>query len=141
MGQDNVALARKIYDAWNARDFDFGPEHTTDDAVIEMMGAGHTFKGPDGSRQFAQAWAAAVPDGRVTIDRLIDGGERVVVEFTGRGTHTGPMVTPNGTIEPTGRSLELKFCDVLEFRDGRIVGQHSYLDSASMLAQMGLMPG
>jgi hypothetical protein len=30
----------------------------------------------------------------------------VFAEFVGRGTHTGPLVGPAGTLPPTGRSIE-----------------------------------
>jgi predicted ester cyclase len=62
-----------------------------------------------------------------------------VVEFTGRGTHTGTLRTSMGDIPATGRSLTLQLCDVMEFKDGMIQGQKTYFDSGSMMAQLGLM--
>lgn len=140
MDQDNASIARRTYDSWNARDFDYGAEATADDAEIAVMGSGESLRGPDGSRQYSTMWADAFPDGRVTIDRLIAAGDTVVVEFTGRGTHTGTLTTPMGGIPATGRSVTLQLCDVLAFREGKIVSQHTYFDSASLLAQLGVMP-
>jgi predicted ester cyclase len=62
----------------------------------------------------------------------------VVVEFTGRGTHTGALVTSAGSIPATGRSVTLKLCDILEFTDGKIRRQRTYFDSGSLMAQLGL---
>lgn len=106
MGQDNASITRAFYDAWNARDFDYGATHMSEDGTIELMGSGHMFKGPDGSRQYGESWAAAVPDGRVSIDRVVAAGDHVVVEFTAMAPTPGP-----------------------------------WSRTASMLAQMGLMPG
>ncbi len=72
---------------------------------------------------------------------MVAAGDTVVVEFTGRGTHTGPLVTSMGEIPATGRSLTLKLCDVLEFRDGMVTMQRTYFDTGSMMVQLGLMSG
>ena len=62
----------------------------------------------------------------------------MVVEFTGRGTHTGTLVTSMGEIPATGRSLTLQLCDVMEFKNGKVQSQKTYFDTGSMMAQLGL---
>ena len=71
---------------------------------------------------------------------MIASGDTVVVEFTGRGTHSGTLKTSMGDIPPTGKSVTLKLCDVTEYRDGLVVRQRSYFDTGSMMAQLGLLP-
>jgi predicted ester cyclase len=83
-------------------------------------------------------WDTAFPDGMVTVDRVIAQGDHVVVEFTGRGTHTGTLTTPAGAIPATGRSVTLQFLDVLEFTDGKVASQRTYFDTGSMMAQLGI---
>ena len=139
--QDNTTLARSLYEAWNNRDFDYVAECTAPDGTITDMGSGQTFRGPDGARQYSRVWADAFPDGRVTIDRVVAHDDCVVVETTGRGTHTGTLITPNGSIPATGRSLTLHLCDVTEFADGKVKSQHAYLDTGSLLAQLGVTAG
>ena len=46
-----------------------------------------------------------------------------------------------GEIPPTGKSVTLKLCDVLELADGKVKSQRSYLDTGSMMAQLGLISG
>jgi ketosteroid isomerase-like protein len=135
---DNVTLIRSTYDAWNERDFDRLPELMAPDGRIVFVGSGEVFEGPDGSRRYSEGWANGFPDGRVTVDNIVADGDLVVTEFTGRGTHTGTLETAMGPIEPTGRSATLKFCDVTEVRDGKIVERRSYFDTGSMMAQLGL---
>jgi predicted ester cyclase len=86
-------------------------------------------------------WADAFPDGRITIDHVHSAGDSVVVEFTGRGTHTGTLETSMGSIPATGRSMTLHLCDVLQFSDGKVTMQRSYTDTGSMMAQLGLLSG
>ena len=83
-------------------------------------------------------WANGFPDGAITIDNVMSAGDSVIVEFTGRGTHTGTLDTSMGSIPATGRSLTLKLCDVTEFENGKIKRQRTYFDSGSMMAQLGL---
>jgi predicted ester cyclase len=56
----------------------------------------------DGSPAYNDMWAQGFPDGKVTIDRVIASGDHVVVEFTGRGTHTGTLATSIEEIPATG---------------------------------------
>jgi predicted ester cyclase len=135
---DNKTLVRSLYDGWNARDFDVLADATALDGTITFMGSGEVLKGPEGSRIYSEMWANGFPDGRVTIDTIVADGDRVVVELTGRGTHTGTLATSMGEIPPTGKSVTLKLCDVLELKDGKITAQRSYLDTGSMMAQLGL---
>ncbi|MGH3332302.1 MAG: ester cyclase [Nocardioidaceae bacterium] len=135
---DNANLARSLYEAWNERNFDLATEAMAPDGQIIDMGSGQTWSGPDGARQYNQMWANAVPDGRITIDRVVSAGDTVVVEYTGQGTHTGTLETPMGPIPATGRSITQHLCDVNEFSNGKLKVQRTYLDSGSLMVQLGL---
>ena len=137
----NADLARRVREAWNERDFDFIAEATAPDGTITIVGSGDTFEGIEGSRAYNEMWAGGFPDGVVTVDRVIESGDYVVVEFTGRGTHTGTLVTSMGEVPATGRSLTLQLCDVMEFKDGKVQSQKTYFDTGSMMAQLGLAAG
>lgn len=137
---DNLSIARKMYEAWNARAFDEIAEGMADDAELMVVGTGDVFRGKDGARQYNENWAQGFPDGRITIDNMVASGDTVVVEFTGRGTHTGTLKTSMGDIPPTGKSVTLKLCDVAQFSDGLVVQQRTYFDTGSMMTQLGLLP-
>ena len=51
---------------------------------------------------------------------VVEAPGRLVVAFRMRGTHTGPLPTPLGTVAPTGRSVAIRTIDVLTVEDGRI---------------------
>jgi steroid delta-isomerase-like uncharacterized protein len=135
---DNATLARTLYEAWNERDFDRMVEMVPTEGQIVIVGSGDTFDGPEGAMQYNKMWADAFPDGVITIDRMHEAGDCVIVELTGRGTHTGTLVTSMGSIPATGRSLTLQLCDVIEFRDGKPLSQRTYFDTGSLMAQLGL---
>jgi steroid delta-isomerase-like uncharacterized protein len=134
----NARLARRLYEElWNNRDFDGMARSASDDVESIQVPGNVTARGRDGYRQMAEAWAAAFPDGRVEITRVIADDSTAVVEFVGRGRHTGPLAHPEGAIAPTNRDAELSMCDVLEIRDGLVRRVRSYFDSATLMRQLG----
>jgi steroid delta-isomerase-like uncharacterized protein len=135
---DNLTLARRLYEGWNERKFDELADAIAPGGKIVVAGTGDVFEGREGSLQYNQSWYNGFPDGKITIDNMFASGDVVVVEFTGHGTHTGTLVTSMGEIPATGRSLTLKLCDVVEFKDGKIASQRTYFDTGSMMAQLGL---
>ena len=48
---DNATLARSLYDAFNARDFDRAAALWADKGVITIVGSGQHFHGPNGSKE------------------------------------------------------------------------------------------
>jgi steroid delta-isomerase-like uncharacterized protein len=140
MPQDNIGIARSLYDYWNDRKFDKIAGLMAADSEIVLVGSGTRFSGPAGAIEFSQMWADGFPDGRVKMDNVFASGDHVVLQFTGTGTHTGPLRSPAGEIPATGRSITLNLCDVHEIQDGKIRLVQSYFDSASMLMQLGVMP-
>ena len=134
----NESIARALYgELFNKRDYDTSVAHVTDDFVVVSIPTGTTLRGKEGYRQFLSTWGTAFPDSTVKVNRLIDNGENIAVEFTGKGTHSGPLVTPMGVIPPSGKPVETSFCDVLSFRGGKLATVRSYFDVASLLRQIG----
>ena len=135
---DNANLVRGLFEAWNQRNFDEIAASTAPDATITVVGSGDTFEGIEGVRTYNEMWATGFPDGKVTVDRVFESGDYVAVEYTGRGTHTGTLVTGMGEIPATGRSVTLQLCDITEIKDGKVQSQKTYFDTGSMMAQLGL---
>ena len=68
---------------------------------------------------------------------MIEQGELVAVELAFTGEHTGPYETPSGALPPSGRPVTFESVDIVEVNAGRIASWRIYLDTASMMAQMG----
>ena len=74
----------------------------------------------------------------VPVTRTV-GKDRIVDELIHKFTHTieMPWILPG--IRPTGRRVEIAVVVVVQFKDGKIAGEHIYWDQASVLAQVGLL--
>jgi steroid delta-isomerase-like uncharacterized protein len=140
MSSDNAAIAKDWFEAWNERDFDRGSAMVAEGAELVEMATGETFRGPAGSREESEKWANAMSGGRVTFRNAIASEGGAVLENTVSGIHDGPFATPDGDVPATGRSIELKFCTVLEIEGGQIQGLRHYFDTATLMQQLGLMP-
>ena len=117
---DNATVVRAHYDAFNHRDVDKDLSLVTDDVKWMNIPFDANFSGRKGYREFLNNWITAMPDCKVEIVNVITGDEWATVEFIGRGTHTGPLARPEGTILPTQKKLDMKFCELLRIKDGQI---------------------
>ena len=140
MEHPNARIARAVYEGFNDRDFDRSLESLAEDCAWTNLPTAETFSGREGFRRNLERWATAYPDGRCEDIHVIATDDYVVVEFMGRGTNSGPMVTPEGELPATGRRVEIPFCDVHRIDDGKITNGRSYFDMATMLRQLGLAP-
>jgi len=136
---DNERIVRAYLDAFNARDWTAHAALLAEDAVMEVPGTGERYRGRDAVSASERAWTDAFEDARIDLDHLAGGGGVVVAEYTGTGTHTGPLPGPDGEIAPTGRPGTLRLCDVFTIRDGRIVAVREYYDTMALLAELGLV--
>ncbi len=130
---ENREIVRIPYEAFNDRDFDRVSTIIAPDAKVTNVVTGETFEGPAGYRHYLQTWASAFPDARLEVINIVAGEHGAAVELRGKGTNTGPLMTPTGEIPPTGRRGEQHFCDFYEITDGRISGARTYFDVASLL--------
>ncbi len=55
------------------------------------------------------------------------------------GTFSAPFKQPDGTsISPTGKSFDVLYCTAGKWRNGRLVEEFLFYDSATWMRQVGL---
>ena len=131
----NVEAALALFTSITEDDLDAVAVHFAPDAEWTEIPIGLTYHGPAGWRENVEFWRKSFSGGAVEVTNVIDGGDTVVVEYTGGGTNTGPTTIPAGVIPPTGTHLVAQFVDVWEFEDGKIKRGRSYV--AGLMAQLG----
>ena len=141
--QEHVALVRSLFELYNNRQSDPAwlekslAAFAADAEVIEVP-SGTTLHGPEGYKRLIRVIAEAFPDSRVEPTNAFATEDQVVLEFTNRGTRIGPLYLPSGAFPATGRSYELRLCQVMQIRHGKIVSLHVYYDMLTLLEQFGL---
>ena len=145
IAQENVVLARSLADLYNSRQSDPAwlekslTAFATDSQHTNVP-LGITLPGSEGYKQFVMFFAEAFPDSRVEVTNVFATEDQCVLEYTGRGTNTGPLHLPAGDIPATGRRAELRICDVTRIKNGKIVSYYTYYDTMTLLQQLGLVP-
>ena len=77
----------------------------------------------------------------MTIDVIVEQGDTIAAEWTWAGTHTGPLVLPDGTeLSATGKRVEGKGVDVAQVRGGKAAVLHQYWDNMAVARQLSLVP-
>jgi steroid delta-isomerase-like uncharacterized protein len=110
----------------------------TSDAVHVDFAGRH--EGREAIRTYFEEADKPFSDINVKTSQVIEEGNSVVAEWVVRATNTGPMITPDGTeIPATNKTMELPGVSVLSVRDGKIASHVDYVDSASVMKQLGLV--
>ena len=73
-----------------------------------------------------------------SVSRTI-GESQVVDELILTFTHDIEMPQLLPGVAPTGKPVQLAFCVVVGFEDGKVAHEHIYWDQASLLVQVGLL--
>ena len=141
--EENVALVRSLLELYNSRQSDpdwldkSAAAFAADAEVIDVP-PGTTLHGPDGYKRLVLFFVQAFPDMRIELTNVFATEDQVTLEFTSRGTSIGSLPLPPGTLPATGRSFELRFCQVVQIRNGKIVRFRTYYDMLTLLEQLGL---
>ena len=135
---DNVTVARTFHEAWAERDPDRGATVIADNCEFIDVPRNEIQRGPDGYRQDYERWRTAFPDGTVEITNIVAEGDWVIVEYTNSGTNTGPLVTAIGDFSPTNRKIEVRYCSVMQIKDGKVIRGRDYYDVSTIIRQLEL---
>lgn len=137
MTASSVEVAQRLFELTDGQDWAGREALLTADC--DFRAPGGSAVGPEGTTAYSRPFSAAFPGSRHEF--TVEATERgALVEGTWTGTHTGDLVTPGGTVPPTGATVELRFAAVLGIRDGRVASLHIYFDMVDFLAQLGLVP-
>jgi steroid delta-isomerase-like uncharacterized protein len=79
----------------------------------------------------------AYPDLHITIEDLVEEGDKVVCRDTVTGTHQGEYMG----IPPTGKSVTYDEIFIARFAGGRIAETWGVVDVLSQMRQLGAIPG
>ena len=102
---------------------------------VDVNSAEHQH-GPDGMRQNMLRYLSAFPDLRLAAEEPVCQGARIVLPWTARGTHLGPLLH----IPATGRSVSVRGVSLFTVRDGKITHGLHVWDVAGLLRVLGLLP-
>ena len=133
--EENKALVRRFFEAFNAGDLDGVAAVFAPNAVVHNSGAPDPLN-LEGFKHLAAVFLAAFPDGKHSIDDMIVEGDKVVTRMTYRGTHTGDLMG----MPPTGKQVTTSAMTIDQIANGKIVETWRLFDQMGMMQQLGVIP-
>ena len=111
-----------------------------DDIALEDVAIGHKAFGKEEAKAYVKNWKTTFPDMVGRCNNRVESGNTMFEECSWTGTNTGEINAPDGSIiPPTGKSVNINNCFVYEFENGKIKSMRNYLDTMSMMGQLGLV--
>jgi steroid delta-isomerase-like uncharacterized protein len=133
--EQNKAIVRRFYEAFNANDEAALKEVLTPDLVAYTHGA----PGPqsrDAMLQGISAWNATF-ETHFTIDEQIAEGDKVASRVTMHAIHNRGAFQG---LPPSGKQVETNSVTIERIKDGKIVERRVSSDWLGMMQQLGLIP-
>lgn len=135
MSAANEAVVRRFYEQMN--------NERKNELAAELFTADHQMHDPQVPTPVGPAGMAATVavyqegvDGHWQIEDLFSADDKVVVRWTGSGTHVGEV---NG-IAPTGNKVRVDAISIHRLRDGKIAETWEVWDTLGFLQQVGAVP-
>jgi steroid delta-isomerase-like uncharacterized protein len=136
MSQQNKALAQRyVEEVFTRRNLAALDDLLHPDYVWHGPG-GEEVRGAQGARQMMEMYLGAFPDLEMNIDDIVAEGDRVVLRWTGRGTHKGPLAGA----APSGRAVSVSGIVITRVQDGRMAEDWEQFDQLGLFQQIGLVP-
>ena len=137
MPAQTKGVAKRFFDAWNARDLDAFDEIIAADAVDhDPQNPFSEIHGPAGARRNAGMYQAAFSDGRFKVEEQIAEGDLVVTRWTASGTNDGELMG----MAPTGKRVEISGITIDRIADDKIAESWGCFDTLGMMQQLGAVP-
>lgn len=124
-------------DAWAARDADAIAAYHAEDGIFHLHADGEPVRGRDAIRDTFAGFLAQWPDLTFTEQEshVEEWGWVVRWRMSGTLAESGEVV--DGESAAAGARFEVDAVDVIEVADGELTAKHTYLDSQTLLRQLG----
>jgi steroid delta-isomerase-like uncharacterized protein len=132
-----VKLARRQVDTFNTGDWEQLQAGLAADSLYDEFGTQRKIEGPEKIVELFKAWKTAFPDAVGTVTSAMASGNKAALEVTWTGTHTGPLVTAEGSIPASGKRQETPAAVFFTFEGDKIKESRHYFDSMTLLKQIG----
>lgn len=136
----NETLIRELYRIAEVQDSKGFAELFAEDGYFWDVSSGNKYYGQDIGKT-VDVFATAFPDMHRELYELyvLEDENTVIVELSLNGTHNGPLQLASGTLEPTGKTIEVPCCDVFKIENGKVKSFHCYNAGTILLGQLGVL--
>jgi steroid delta-isomerase-like uncharacterized protein len=136
--EQNKAVIRRFFEAWNRRQPDVFDDLVAPDVVRHCEATpGVEARSVEQVKEFLRQDTAVFPDSLQTVKLLVAEGDLVAAWTTYEGTQQGPM----GPFPASGRRAQFDFGAVFRIENGKIAEWWVTWDNMTILRTLGHLPG
>jgi steroid delta-isomerase-like uncharacterized protein len=131
-------MIHDIYAMLSKHDLEGFVDYLADDMIEhETPPVPDPLPGKAGAKQWFEILFTAFPDLSMTAEDTIVEGDKVVARVRAHGTHRAEFMG----IPATGKTFDVELIDILRFKDGKVAEHWGVVDNATMMMQLGAIPG
>lgn len=130
-------LLDKVLEMWNKPDLALIPQLYTADCVATTSSSPEPYVGHEGIRKWIEINRAMFPDLVMAFPEVVVQGDKIATIWTLTATQDGPMVTPGGTLPPTGKKVHITGLSIDYLQDGKFKKEIVIFNMLEMMMQMG----
>ena len=135
--EENLATARRFFQAANENDFDTFDEIMVPDFITHGDALFPFVRGSAILKTALPAFKAAFPDAKITPEVMFADGDKVVAHVNVTGTHQGKWLG----VEATGKKMKWTASTIIRFNDdGRMAERWVIEDELGVVEQLGIAP-
>jgi steroid delta-isomerase-like uncharacterized protein len=134
---ENEALAQRYGDAWNEQDLEAIVSAHADDGSYQLHIGEQPFVGTDAIRTEFARIIAQLPDIHFATKRLTVSETGWTLESTMSGTLASAGELDGRQMGGEGVKVSVDCLDLMFVSDGQIAEKHTYVDSVTLLRQLG----
>ena len=128
-----MKAVRAFYDFWNTGDEGLLKEAIAPNFTDHTLPPGRP-QGPEGPAFASRRFRAAVPDLKITVEKIIVAGDYVTVHMNFTGHFTGRF----GQTQGKGQRIPFIATDLVKIQNGRITDNWHIEDNLTLLQEMGV---
>lgn len=132
---EKEALVRQVLDLIDERKLDAAFQLYAEDYIYHGPG-GQELRGRDGIRGLWDVYLTGFPDLSSTVEDMISQGDKLVLRWTIRGTHTGEFLG----VPASNRKITLPITEIFRIADGQLVEAWDQYDRLGLMEQIGGIP-
>ena len=129
--EKNKAIVRRwIEEVWQKANFSVIDEIIAKDFFVNYR------ENPNREvyKKKVKSYYAGFPDFKCTIDDMVAEGDKVVIRWTGVGTHKGEF----WGVAPTGKKVKMKGASIIRIEAGKMIEEWGYMDVLDVMKQLGI---
>jgi steroid delta-isomerase-like uncharacterized protein len=136
MSDENKAVARRFFEAFNSGEVDALDDVVAEDAIDHDAYNPFASDGREGAKKLIAMYRDAFPDLTMTVDDQIAEGDKVATMWHAEGTHEGELMGFAGT----GNRTTTRGIAVDRIEDGRVVEAWGQWDVLHLMQVIGAVP-